>query len=208
MDLLVLLKGEEGGDDDGEEAQGHLDGIAFNQAAEWGLADDHCAAIVSNAFVFEWVQGVCGSPGVWHAFVVRAIEVKGVGGVFAEVASLVDLGVGIVGEGITILTEAGAFDVTLSIWSASLATGWAVGAGLVLGVESWSAIWAGSGNTVTLSAVNDGSSNAGLVVFDHLTESAGRSVLANTIFDDSGGNAGLAFLVISAFLAGETASEA
>jgi len=205
MDLLwVSLKGEEGGDDDGEEAQGHLDGIAFNEALEWELAGNHCAAIVSNAFVFEGVQGECGSPGVWHAFVIRVVEVKGVGGVFAEVASFIDLSVGVVGEGETILTEFGAFDVTGNV-GALFATSWAVSAGLFFGIETWCAIAAGSGNSVTLSAVINGSCNASLVFFHSLTESASSDVLANTIFDDGGVSAGLAFGGISAFFAAITA---
>jgi hypothetical protein len=169
---LFSLKGEEGGDDDGEEAQSHLDGIAFNHATESALGTDNSwAAIEANAFVLGGVQGVCGSPGVWHAFVINVVVGNSVSDVFAEVARFIDLGIGVVDEGETFLTFIGTFDVATDV-SASFATVGAGSAGLVFGIEAWGADTAVSGNSVTPTAVFDGSSNASLVLFHSLTESA------------------------------------
>lgn len=200
------LKGEEGGDDDGEEAQSHLDGIAFNKAFPLTDLLENWAFVIGEALVLEGVLGVGGEPGVWHAFGGISVLANGVGEVLTEVASAINLSAADGDDGESSLSKGSAGDVTIRISIAYLATVGAWGAGLSVGVVAIGALVAGSGQVVAISTVVNSSVDAGSVTIECFASSAGRNrhalafaISVETVF------AGLAVGSISALLAANNA---
>jgi len=95
--LFFSLKGEEGGDDGGEEAQCDLGGIslAFNDASPiWGATLWKVTFVIGDAFV-STVQGVGSHDSVGHALGVFTINVKFEGDVLAKITSVIDFAIGV-----------------------------------------------------------------------------------------------------------------
>lgn len=164
MILIFSLKGEEGGDDDGEKAQGHLDGIALNLAGPlWNSLLEEFALIISNTFRLGGVLGIGGKEVVWHAIGILSVSVNSVNDILTEVASVVRFAIAVGEDGESSLSFLSADDITFWINTARLATVGAWGANLSISVVASSAKIAGAGQIVASNTVIDGSVDASTI---------------------------------------------